>query len=87
MAVQALGKVLYNVARKQYVEKLGRTVYRDMRPGKGRGRIISYQTYKALRTDAHGRELRLRQRLGAPPKGLDWVYIANKYPGRFAGYQ
>ena len=78
---QILAQAARAAAKKRYVEKLGRTVYRD-----ARGRMVSYAKYKTLRTEATNREARLRKEWGKPPAGWTWVRIANKYPDRFAGY-
>lgn len=78
---QILAQAARAAAKKQYVEKLGRTVYRD-----NRGRMISYATYKSLRTNAREKEAQKRSQWGQPPKGWTWVRLANKYPDRFAGY-
>lgn len=70
-----------SVAKKQFIKALGRTVYRD-----ARGRMISFNTYKNLRSSARTRELALRKTFGRPPSGWSWVRIANKYHDRFEGY-
>lgn len=82
MALQAiLAQAARAAAKKQYVPKLGRTVYRD-----AKGRMVSYAKYKSLRSDARQNEARLRKEWGRPPAGWTWMRIANKYPDRFAGY-
>jgi len=68
-------------AKKQYVEKLARTVYRD-----SRGRMVSYQKYKDLRSQAVTFESQRRKQWGKPPAGWTWTRIANKYPDKFQAY-
>lgn len=75
----------------------GRLLYKDRR-----GRFISKAKYELLsrRDPASGRFLPrgapllntqraenvLRSKLGAPPRGLNWVQIAAKYKERFADF-
>ncbi len=49
----------------------------------GTGRFIS-KAKAAARGTLQQQESRLRNRLGAPPRGWSWVRIANKYPERFS---
>lgn len=76
-----LAQAARQAARKQFVQGLGRTVYRD-----ARGRMINYQTYKQLRSDAVSFEAQRRKEWGKPPPGWSWTRIAQKYPERMAGY-
>lgn len=83
----------------QILTKTGRTLYKDAR---GRfisrarfdflnrrdpatGRFLS-KAAAARRGTLQEQEARLRRILGKPPKGWQWVQIANKYSDRFKDY-
>lgn len=51
----------------------------------GTGKFIS-SAKAAKRGSLQSQESRLRDQLGAPPRGKSWVHIANKYQDRFESY-
>ena len=85
------------MALPQIIQAAGRTLYKD-----ARGRWISKSKFELLsrKDPATGRFLKagsqrlntqraeniLRTRLGAPPRGMNWVQIAAKYKERFADF-
>ena len=55
------------------------------------GKFISKAEFRRLRAGTgqlteRAKENFLRQQLGKPPRGNNWVTIAAKYPDRFADY-
>lgn len=78
------GRKLFKDARGRFISEAKYNLLNRIDPATGR--FVSAATV-ARRGTLQSQEARLRNQLGAPPRGHNWVRIANKYPERFAAYR
>ncbi len=83
LIVTKTGRTLYKDAAGKWISKAKFDLLNRIDPRTGR--FIS-AAQAARRGTLQSLESRLRSQLGAPPRGMNWVRIASKYPDRFADY-
>lgn len=77
------GRTIFKDARGRFISRAKYELLNRIDPATGR--FIS-KAAAARRGTLRQQESRLRKQLGAPPRGKNWVQIANKYKERFSAY-